>query len=300
MIGAQGWNGAPAPDDVWCLSASTIGKALAKPSLEAWAHRTTAERVIADLDVIAPLAARSPQAAVEYVKGIRFTGEAGQLSAADRGTELHAYMEARLLGTPLPAWVPNHAEQLAPFLPHIEAWLSAFYPEPVEVERVVFDPASRLAGRLDFKLRLRGVFPAWPGVRNPVVLLDGKSTDKTYDNQGRLFKPYADSHALQLAALAHATHAATFDPRIMPGTNGGRFYLANPEELAACTAPAQVDGAALLQITPAYCTAFPVDIGPAVHAYTRCVADAWRWAHIASKAVVGDAIHPATEETPKP
>lgn len=299
MIGAQGWNGAPAPDDVWHLSASTIGKALAAPSLEAWAHRTTAERVVADLDVIAPLAARSPDAAIAYVKGIRFTGADGALSSSERGTELHAYIEARLRGLPVPVWAPQHAEQLAPFLPHIEAWLLAFMPEPVAVEQVVFDPASRLAGRGDWWLRLHGTFPAWPGVRNPVVLFDGKSSDKTFDRQGRPFKPFADSHPLQLAALAHATHAATFDPRIMPGTNGGRFYLANPEELAACTAPPHVDGAALLQITPAYCMAFPVDIGPAVHAYTRCVADAWRWAHIASKATVGDPIPtPTTGETP--
>jgi hypothetical protein len=294
MIGAQGWNGAAAADDLWYLSASTIGKALARPQLEAWAERETAARVVADLHIIGPLAAQSPDAARAYVKSIRFTGSDGRLSAADRGTELHAYVEARLRGTALPTWEQAHAEQLAPYLPHIEAWLAAYMPEPIELEQVVFDPASRLAGRLDWKLRLRGRFTAWPGVADPVILFDGKSTDKGFDRDGRPFKPFADSHPLQLAALAYATHAATFDPRIVPGNNGGRFYLANPAELGACTVPAHVDGAALLSMSPVHCTAFPVDISPGVHAYARCVADAWRWAHIASKQTIGE---PITRET---
>lgn len=315
MIGAQGWNGAPAPDDIWHLSASTLGRALAKPKLESWAERETANRVVDDIEVIAGIARRSPDAARAYVKSIRYSGADDLLSAADRGTALHAYIEARLTGTSadLPTIlhhlaatksdftlksVPVAVEQLTPFLSGIEAWLSEYYPEPVEVEQAVYDPTHRLAGQLDFKVRLRGRFDAWPGAVDPVVLLDGKTSEKTYDSQGRPFKPYGDSHALQLVALAYATHAATWQPRLMPGQNGGRFYLANPEELATAVAPAHVDGAALLSITPAYCKAFPVDISPSVHAYALCVADAWRWAHIASKSVVGDAIDVATGRHP--
>lgn len=290
LFGAEGWDGNPRPDDIWHLSASTIGKALARPKLDQWAERETANRVIDDIDVIGPLARRSRDAAVAYVKGIRYTGTEGRLSAADRGTELHSYVEARLKGLPVPVWDGAVAEQLAPYVPHIEVWLSEYRPEPLEVEAAVYDPAARLAGRLDWKVRLPGTFEPWPGVvwHDPVVVVDGKSSDKPYDRVGNVNRPFADSHGLQLATLVHATHLATWTPRISPGLAGGRFYLANPTELAAAATPAAADGAVILQMTPAHCTPFPIDVSLTVHQYARCVADSWRWAHLVSKSTVGN------------
>lgn len=291
QIGVDGWNGEAGVDDRWHLSASTIGKALAAPSLERWGYRRTAEVVVDNLPMLTQLAGVNPSAAQEFVREARWAAKApGELGAGERGTELHAYIEARLLGAPLPVWPDVAAAQLAPFLPHIEAWLSAHRPEPLEVEQVVYDPARGLAGRLDFKVRLRGRYAAWPDVVDPVVLIDGKSSDKSFDRYGRPSKPYADSHPLQLAALAHATHKATWRPRIISAAGGGRFYLANDAELALAEAPHPVDGAMLLQITPGHCTGYPVDIGPEVHAYTVNVAAAWRWAHLVSKSTIGDAV----------
>lgn len=310
QIGAAGWDGQAQPGDRWHLSASTIGRALAAPQLERWGYRRTAEVVVDNLPMLNHLAGVNRSAAEEFVREARWAARApGELGSADRGTALHAYIEARLLGTPhdLPTVLQHLVEtrhdfrmpdlaaamaQLAPFLPHVEGWLATYRPEPIEVEAVVYDPAHGLAGRLDFKVRLRGRFAPWP-VTGPVVIVDAKSTDKALDNYGRPSKPFADSHPLQLAALAHATHRATWQPRIVGSAGGGRFYLANDDELALATSPCPVDGAMLLQITPGHCTGYPVRIGPDVHAYAVAVASAWRWAHLVSKSTIAGPLEPA-------
>lgn len=303
LIGAEQWDGSPRPEDRWHLSASSVGRALAKPALEKWADRRTAEVVVDNLPMLAHLAQTSPDAAREFVRTARYQAEGGRLSAADRGTALHAWLEARLKGEPadLPSVFARciaadarfrvtdegaATRQLEPFLPHLEGWLARYRPELILSERAVYNPELGLAGRMDGLARLS---MAWPGTDRPQVLFDLKTSEGGFDRLGRPRKPFADAHPLQLAALASATHVATWTPRVTT-YGGGRFYLASDAELAQAAAPPRVDGAVLVQVTPHYCTTHPVDIGPTTMAYLVAVADAWRWLHLASASTVGAAL----------
>lgn len=288
IVGAEGWDGAPRPDDRWHLSASNLSKALASPNLERWGYRTTAERVIEQLPLITQLASTSPDAARELIKEIRWTPPTpGELGAADRGTALHAYLEARVTGAPAAVLNAQHTAQLAPYVAQLEAWLAHFQPEPLEVEQVVYNPEHGLAGRLDFKFRV----PRWAdmGLTGPDQLVDLKTSDKGFTKFGHVTKPYGDAHPIQLSVYKHATHKATWTPRVC-SNSGARFYLANDAELATAVAPVETHGALLLHLTPSHCNAHPVDVSADVYAYARCIASAWRWVHLVSGTAVGACI----------
>lgn len=285
-----------APDDIWHLSASSIGDALDKPQLNSWAVRETAERTVAQWDAIAAVRAMSHLAAVDVIKEIRFTGKAeGELSSADRGTECHDYLERRLLGSPAKAYTQVELEQLRPYFDRIEAWLAAWQPQPLMTEQVVFDPGNGVAGRLDLILRI----PAWERMLTPTgqralagpdQLVDLKSSDKSQTRYGRPTRPFGD-HGIQLSTYFNATHVATWVPRQME-QDRARFYLANPAELATAAPMPHLDGALILHVTPGHANAHPIECGPDVYRFALCIREAWRWLHHYSKNVVGDVLNP--------
>lgn len=277
------------PGDTWHLSASNIGKALAAPQLENWGFEQTAEKVVRQLGLIGELARQSEAGAVQYVKGIRWEAEDGKLSAADRGTAIHEYIEARLLGTDTAMRPAEHAAQLAPFLARVDDWLRRWQPEPVLVEQVVYNPAHHLAGRLDFVLR----FPRWEeaGLNGEVQLTDAKTHEHPTTKWGGVPRPFGNPHALQLATYKAATHVATLEPRVIElgrDDRKSRFYLANADELAACDPMPHIDGAVILHVTPGHAHLHPIEAGQDVYHYARAVAEAWRFAHVIADRCVGD------------
>lgn len=75
--------------------------------------------------------------------------------AAARGTAIHAYVEARLLGHE-PDWHDLERNGALPWVAAIEHFLDVEQPEPVLIETVCFDRERMVAGTVDALLKMRG------------------------------------------------------------------------------------------------------------------------------------------------
>lgn len=278
IIGGDLWDGTPAPDDIWFVSASTVPDVLAAPGLERWKVRRIASEVVANLGLVTQLAATNPDAAEKWVQDSVWNRPAGELLARDRGTWTHSWFEHRTTGAPAPA-MPSGAEaQLVPYANAIDAWLAANPMTVLDAEQVVYHPERQLAGRFDVKADLASA----PGGHRR-WLLDLKSADEPK-------KVYGTEHALQMAIYRYATHQATWTPRQTKTVGGGRAYLANVHELALATAPVEVEACGILQVTPVGCRLAQLHVNEATFAYACVVADAWRWAKLVAPSVVGGVV----------
>jgi hypothetical protein len=153
-------------------SVTNIIGVLNKPALPRWAAKMVAEQAVAMRDSLPNL---EPDEAVDLLKGAPWR-KSGR--AADRGTTVHAYLEARLQGLE-PKEISGEA---ARFRKAADAFLDEWEPEPVAIELTVFGPGYAGTGDL------------WCRARGANILLDYKTSKAIYNEA-----------ALQLAALAHAT-----------------------------------------------------------------------------------------------
>lgn len=182
---------APATNDAW-PAVSTLKKAFPKHALKAWGERTVAEYAVDNLAQIRGILA-SPggrAAAVDVVKGAPYRDTS---KAADRGTTLHALLEARLAGQQMMLGVDAAAE---PYVPAIDEMLATLQPELVMAEVVVISRPSEVApsgygGTFDHILRIGGEL--W-------------LTDLKTRKPGKWDDVY-DDEAAQLAAYGRADYA---------------------------------------------------------------------------------------------
>lgn len=193
-------------------SVTTIMDAgLPKPALVGWAARMVAEYAVANrarLDALLGgvrlvrdgddrLVVSDPNAvdaAVDWLKGAPYRDKDRK---ANIGTAIHARIEARILGTPM----PEPADELRPRLAHFEAFERAFKPEWLMSEATVWNRTESYAGTLDWIAR----------IGRTVVLGDTKSGKDVYPEV-----------AIQLAAYQRAEFVllpdGTEEP--MPETQG--------------------------------------------------------------------------------
>lgn len=144
---------------------------LNKPALPRWAAKVVAEQAVAMRESLPNL---DPAEAVDLLKGAPWRSSG---RAANRGTTVHAYLEARLQGLE-PELLEGEALK---YRAAAEAWLDRWQPEVVATELTVFD--RRYAGTGDL----------WCKVDGEMRIVDFKTSKAIY--------PEA---ALQLAALAGA------------------------------------------------------------------------------------------------
>lgn len=142
-----------------------------KPALPRWAAKEVAAAAVA---MKASLAGMDDAEVMDVLKGAPWRRST---RAADRGTTIHAYLEAALMGAP----VQRVEGQAADYRAAADAWLDWWKPEPVHLERTVF--GDGYAGTGDAWLRMDG----------EVWLVDFKTSKAIYDEA-----------AMQLAALAAA------------------------------------------------------------------------------------------------
>lgn len=154
-------------------SVTNIIGVLNKPALPRWAAKVVAEQAAA---MKASLPNLEDAEVVDMLKGAPWRSST---RAADRGTTIHAYLEARMQGLD-PKEISGEA---ARYRKAADAWLADWEPEPVQVELTVFGPDY--AGTGDLWCRPKG---------GGVCLVDYKTSKAIYAEA-----------ALQLAALAHAT-----------------------------------------------------------------------------------------------
>lgn len=188
-------------------------------------------------------------------------------SAADAGTDLHEYLEARLLGLEEAGWQPD--QPLSPAQASVEQFLAVYRPEPVYVEAQVVSVAEKYAGSFDAIVDIYG----------RRLLLDLK-TATTYDPLAGRPSDAGGDHKdrLQLSAYRYADLIFEDDRDIGPV----------PE----------VDGAAILAIPREHPSAWrliEVDAGPETYRRFLDFARAWRWYDDNKKAAIGSQILPQVE-----
>jgi len=147
---------------------NVIGSVLAKPALPRWAAKVVAEQAVAMRDSLQNL---DEEEAITILKGSPWRSSG---RAANRGTTIHAYLEARLLGLE-PEVLDGDAVK---YRRAAEAWLDEWKPDVVATELTVFD--KRYAGTGDL----------WCKVDGEMRIVDFKTSKAIY--------PEA---ALQLSAL---------------------------------------------------------------------------------------------------
>lgn len=173
----------PVTDELVPSVTNVIG-ILDKPALPRWAARVVAEQAASMKSSLPNLA---DEEIVDMLKGAPWRSSG---RAADRGTSVHGYLEARLLGID----PPELTGQASTYQAQAEAWLAVWQPEPIATELTVF--GDGYAGTADLLCSING----------KVTMVDFKTSSAVY--------PEA---ALQLAALSSASVGAFPDGvRAMP------------------------------------------------------------------------------------
>lgn len=162
----------PVTGDLLPSVTNVIGSVLAKPALPRWAAKVVAEQAVAMRESLPNL---DPAEAVDLLKGAPWRSSG---RAANRGTTIHAYLEARLHGLE-PEVLEGEALK---YRKAAEAWLDEWQPEVLATELTVFAPDYAGTGDL------------WCRVDGELRIVDFKTSKAIY--------PEA---ALQLAALWGAT-----------------------------------------------------------------------------------------------
>lgn len=197
-------------ETAWSVTTLMDG-GIPKPALVGWAARMVAEYAAANHRQLSNMLAAvrvskddqyrtvtsDPEAiaaAVDWLKGAPYRDKQRK---ADIGTAIHARIEARILGTPM----PEPPEELRARLEHFDAFDRAFRPEWMLSEATVWNRTESYAGTLDWIAR----------IGNTVVLGDTKSGKDVYPEV-----------AIQLAAYQRAEFVLMPDgsEEPMPATDG--------------------------------------------------------------------------------
>ena len=175
---------------------SAIDGGLPKPALIGWAAKVTAESAVKNHAIVgAMLDADQEREAINYLKQSRFADSGNK---ADRGTIVHAALEAHLAGSPLSkatilekleeAHVPTSMyKSTGGMIESLMRFLDAEQPEVYWSEHTVFSRAHKYAGTAD----VLGVGTV--GESRVPCVFDVKTSKAVYDDT-----------ALQLAAYARA------------------------------------------------------------------------------------------------
>ena len=182
----------PADDELVPSITNVIG-GLDKPALPRWAAKMVAETASRKRHALPEM---EEAEAVDLLKGSPWSKSK---RAADRGTDIHAYLEARLWGRdPEPL-----SEEAAEYVAAAEAWLHTWQPEPLLTETTVFGVGY--AGTGDLWARIGGV----------ETIVDFKTGKALYDDS-----------ALQIAALWGASEAMVDgELRLAPPVTRGCLVL---------------------------------------------------------------------------
>ena len=168
------------PDGELVPSVTNVISILDKPALPRWSAKMVAETAYRMRHALSEM---DESEAVDMLKGSPWSKSK---RAADRGTDIHGYLEAHLNG-----WhIDDLSPDAEPYRAAADAWLEANSGiEVVATELTVFNPAY--AGTMDLVCRLDG----------RLTIADFKTSKQIYDEA-----------ALQLAALWGCTTDADGDP----------------------------------------------------------------------------------------
>jgi hypothetical protein len=269
-------------DDMVMWSVTTVISAVTplQDRLIPWAVGITAERTVEQLDtLIARLNNEGAESAVQFVKGLRWQ-LGGRLSDTELGTVAHHLFCQYALTGVRPEVAPElhpkfsaegatlHADDvrdLRAMLIQFDRWLQGWQPDYWATEVVVYHPGMGFAGQADGFLSVEGV----------PVIVDYKTSRKTFDSKGNVRPPYAEC-APQLAAYRHCTHAAVWRARRY-SNRSRRYYLLNDAERAAAVPVPEVEAGLAIKITPDHLGVHAVQCGPDVFDAFCFMLETARW-----------------------
>jgi len=261
------------PGDLRLWSVTTVIGALDKPALVYWSAEETAKAAVAAANSLPTrIAEDGDEETVKWLTGARFRRPRGQRTAAELGTSVHAACEEYALS----GIRPEVDAEVLPFLDQFDRWLDQAQPSYQATEVCVYHPGYGYAGQADAFLTIDGVR----------FLTDYKTSRTSFDKRGYARKPYPESVALQLAAYRYAEMAAVWRPRRMEQMRR-RYYLLSEAERAQAVPVPEVDAGLVIQITPEFCTAYPVTISEPVFEAFLHVQESARWVNETSKKVMG-------------
>jgi hypothetical protein len=232
---------------------SVIGM-LAKPFLQFWSAKMAAELAVDSIDYLKEMAERDRDGAVSFVKGAaqRYTK-----TRAEIGSQAHDLFERMIRGE----YIGRVPPDLEPYRRHFAEFIATVNPTLISAEDVMWSDQHAYAGSSDAILAVRLNERNEPDPNGePVTLLCDWKTSK-------------DIHAevaLQLSAYANA------DRLVRP--DGGSEPMVN------------VEGGAVLHITPDGWTFRPVEIGPDVFETFLALRRVFEWDREISKRVIGKPI----------
>lgn len=288
------------PDDLRLWSVTTIIGVLDKPALLYWAAEETARAAVAIAGSLPQrIAEDGEEQVVRWLRDARFRRPKNRLSATSLGTCVHDACETYALTGQRPSLdeleaivrreggpgfegegVAAEAAVLDRILDQFDRWLDRFQPTYDATEVVVYSPRWGYAGQADAFLRIDGVR----------LIVDYKTSRDGYDGRGNPKSPYPEA-ALQLAAYRYAELAAVWRPRRLERFRR-RYYLLGADERDRAVPVPQVDGGAVIHLTPDHCEIFPVRCDEAVHEAFLFVQEAARWHLETSRDVIGPPMVP--------
>jgi hypothetical protein len=230
---------------------------LPKPFLQYWTAKMAAELAVDSLPIIASMAERDRQGAVDYIKGAatRYTK-----TRANIGSDAHDMFERMIRGE----YIGRVHPDMEPYRRGFAEFLAAVNPELISAEEVAWSDTHQYAGSYDAVLRVWLMPDNTPDPTRkrgePVdLMVDYKTSKATYPEV-----------ALQLAAYASADRMITADGSSHPMPD--------------------VQGAAVFHITPEGWEFKPIVIGEEVFRFFVALRLIFDWDREASKSVIGKSI----------
>jgi hypothetical protein len=235
---------------------SVIGM-LPKPFLQYWSAKMAAELAVDSIDMLADMVNRDRDGAVDYIKGAanRYTKTRSTI-----GSAAHDMFERMMRGEHIGRVHPDMESYRRGFA----EFLAAVNPELIRAEDVAWSDAHDYAGSFDAILRVWLMPDNTPDPTRkrgePVdLMVDWKTSKDTYPEV-----------ALQLAAYANADRIISADGTSEPMVD--------------------VNGAAVLHITPEGWAFKPVVITAEVFSYFLALRRVFDWDRETSKSVLGKPI----------
>lgn len=192
------------------MSVTTIlSNGVPKPALFHWAAIEAAQCAVDNLPML--VRARGENARNEAREWIRRAAERKRDTAADLGSTVHGFLEARILGQP----TPDYTDEQRMFVAAFDRFLSDWQPEYEATELTVANLTIGYAGTLDAKLRL-------PSIGAGLLEVDYKTGKSVYPEVG-----------MQLAAYRRAEVGWLKDgTQVQPPATSAAYVLhIRPEEL---------------------------------------------------------------------
>lgn len=195
-----------------------LGGGVPKEALVFWAARVCTDSAIENLPRLVA-ASRYPEHLQELAAWIRKAHTRKKDERAEVGSAVHAIIESRLLGTPLPAsvtvggeeWALD-GEELAPYLEQFNRFEADWQPEWTASEMVVANPEHGYAGTLDYTIAASGLIGDALRAQGYAVDPDGDLMGDTKTGgdwgrktaQGHVHGVYPEA-GLQMSAYRRAT-----------------------------------------------------------------------------------------------